>query len=101
MSSMGELIELQIEEVNNARPLEDLHSKLPAGTVLVVENWEDEKLSLRIVERALKSVEEEPVEFAAGLIEKDGILVYRGEIPQGFDLGSIHARRARSSPPSF
>jgi hypothetical protein len=61
MRSIGELVELQIEGVDNARLLEDLQSKLLPGTVLVVENWEDEKLSLRIVERAWKAMEEESI----------------------------------------
>jgi hypothetical protein len=78
----GELIELQIEEIDNTEVLSNLQHKLLPGTLLVVENWEDEKISLRIVETTLTSLESEsPV----GLIEKDGLLVYRGEPPQGFD----------------
>lgn len=82
MNIDGELIELQLEETDDTEILNDLQHKLLPGTLLVVENWKDEKISLRIVETILTSLESEaPV----GLIEKDGLLVYRGEPPQGFD----------------
>ncbi|MBX3000115.1 MAG: hypothetical protein KF893_16455 [Caldilineaceae bacterium] len=82
MSISGELIELQIEETDNTEFLNRLQHKLLPGTLLIVENWANEKISLRIVETALKTVESEAL---AGLIEQDGLLVYRGEPPQGFD----------------
>jgi len=88
---MGEQIQLHVDENGSIAIPPEVQEQLVPGAVLTVERRENGAITLRVEVESQAPAEDEPM-----LIEKDGILVIRGKVPDDFNWEAfLHESRER------
>lgn len=89
MFEVIERVELQVDQFGQVSLPKELQERLEPGVVLVVEERHNGTIALRFERiQAVQPVNEHTPEQPQ-LIDKDGILVIRGEVPAEFDWDSF------------
>lgn len=83
MAEFIERVELEVDQFGQISLPKELQEKLEPGIILVVETRHNGTIGLRLQRVAMTQVSNEP--SPPQLIDKEGILVVRGEVPTDFD----------------
>ncbi len=89
MDKLAERVELSVDRFGQILLPKQIQEKLKPGIALAVESRKNGTIILRL--------EQTQLDLAPQLIDKDGMLVVRGEVPAGFDW-SVFMQEDREAP---
>lgn len=89
MVELIDRVELTVDQFGQIFLPKGLQEKLEPGVALVVETRHNGAIGLRIQRVPLTQVSNEPSLSSPQLVNKEGVLVVRGEVPVDFDWDAL------------